>query len=325
MMQNNYDLDIEQALRMANSHNNEKKLSIKKEDSLKLRKSKKLNIKKIKRLAIGTGIIAICSSMLLINVYGKNRKVLTPSNDDINTFPIEYTTNENKDETNVLDDEQVKQQNYINKYCDIYGLKEDVVTKLYNENRQHFKDISYLNNSGFKYYNEELEILMFIRHMYQKPEDFNVNINQIKNNNKINTEINEEQIVKYYSDLFHIDPTLVLAIEYQESSSNGKRYASDVYLNNNNPAGLISPTTGSFWSFPSKESGIIEHIYQLKKYYIDKGKTTPEQIKENYAPDNASNDPNNYNLYWVSNVKSLMEEIESNPNIFYGVDNNKKI
>ena len=38
MTQNNYDLDIEQALRMANSQNNEKKLSKKKEDSLKLRK-----------------------------------------------------------------------------------------------------------------------------------------------------------------------------------------------------------------------------------------------------------------------------------------------
>ncbi len=321
MTQNNYDLEIDQALKMANSHT---KFVIKKEESLKHKKTKNLKIKNFKKVIIAIGTICICSVLLLMSVYVDNGIVFAPSPDDVN-ITIENTKNENDYVKDELDAAQKQQQSHINNYCNIYGLKEDVVTKIYEENKEHFKTISYLNNNNFDYYNNEIEILTFVRHLYQKPEDFNTNIEIIKDTNKINDEINEEQTVKYYSDLFHIDPVLVLAIEYQESSSNGERYASDVYINNNNPAGLISPATGNYWEFPSKEAGIIEHIYQLKKYYIDEGKTTPEQIKENYAPNGASNDPNNYNFFWVNNVNSLMEEIANNPNIFSGVDNNKKI
>ena len=303
MMQNSHDLDIE-ALEIAKSH--KPKYTVDRKGSYKNKKSKGIKIVDMKRFVAAVGVVLVSATLLVsLTAYKPAPSPEEPQIDNLTSS-------------------QVTQDQYINLFSNIYGLKADVVKKLFNENRDYFNSINYLKTSGFQNYNEELEILTFVRHLSQKPEDFKVTFEEIKSNFTESEEIIEEQKVKYYSDLFGIDPALVLAIEYQESSLNGERYNSELYTVYNNPAGLMI-NGETFCVFPSKEAGIIEHIYQLKKFYIDRGLTTPEQIKESYAPDNAENDPNDYNVYWVENVKRLMEEIRSNPTIFDGVENSYNI
>jgi len=305
MMQNDLDNIIDEAIFMSN---NNKKYVIDRNVSIKNKNVKKLIINKKMEILVGIGTVIICTS-ILFNTLSKVDSKSTLDN---------YDNNNNNKEIII---QIPRQEKYIQKYCDIYGLKPDVVGELYKTNKEYFNSINYLKTSGFENYNEEVEILTFVRHLYQKPEDFNVDKSIIINpNSYMNNNLKEEVFVKYHSDLLGIDPALVLAIEYQETTFNEERYASDVYNVYNNPAGLIDFNSGKYWKFPSKEAGIIEHIYQLKKYYIDQGKTTPEQIKLNYAPDKAKNDPNDLNQYWVENVNSLMEDIKSNPNIWNNGD-----
>lgn len=308
MMQNDLDKIIDEAVEISS---NNRKYILDRDGSKKNNSAKKLKISGKVKIALAIGIIIVC-----VSIYNNIKDI---SGSEISSTE-QTVTNQVVQEANtseILRSNSNSVNTYINKYCSIYGLKPDAVSNIFNQHREHFNTISYFKNSDL--YNTELEILTFIRHLYQSPSTFNVDKDSIVDTNfNLNEEIHEEKLVKYYSDLFKIDPVLVLAIEYQETTSNEQRYASDVYNIYNNPAGLIDPSTECYWAFPSKESGIIEHIYQLKRYYIDEGLTTPEQIKEKYSPDRANNDPNNFNTYWLSNVKSLIEEIKNTPNIFNG-------
>lgn len=212
---------------------------------------------------------------------------------------------------------------YLEFYCnDVYGLNYDKAYEIASNLTNNFTSEEYLNSlnpiysiNGMTYDSIEKGILLFTRHLYQKPQDFNVQYDEVVNSNFNGSSIikTEELKVKYYSDLIGVDPVLALAIEYQESA----KYSSDAYLYKNNPAGLMNPNnTKEILSFPSTDAGIIEHIYQLKKYYIDEGLTTPETIKEKYSPSNADNDPYDLNKYWTSGVNYFMNEINNSPNIF---------
>lgn len=318
MMQNNFDEEMDQAIALANTAR-QKRYYIDKQKSIKMKKAQKLSIIKKCRFLLSIGVITICASSFAINLSSKN-----------NSNPIEINTINSSYVVSAINKDETLEQEYIDKYCKIYGLDSNKVYEIAKTLSNSFSDEKYIssnnliyNMNGKSYSNKELGILIFVRHLYQIPKDFNTNINDIIDKKFTpNNEINEELTVKYYSDLFGVDPSLVLAIEYQESSCNNERYSSDAYLNLNNPAGLIDPATSKLWIFPSKESGIIEHVYQLKNYYIDKGLTTPEQIKEIYAPNDTDNDPTNLNYNWLNNVKSLMAEINANPNIFSNNNSN---
>lgn len=323
MMQSNFDYEDYEVINMANTARN-RRLVIDRYESLKMKKTKHLKIVNKARFMLTVGILTVCVSSFSFAILGENSTTLNNGiSSDIQSYlPTNATQNViNNEEKN---NENILEEQLVNKYCKIYSLNTDIVYKLVQEFTNDFTLEDYLktNNPGFKfnnnsYDNKELGILCFIRHLYQIPEDFGLSLNEIKSIEKNeNAEIKEEYLVKQYSSIFGIDPVLVLAIEYQESSFNGERYASEVYKNYNNPAGLINPSTNDFWKFPSKEAGIIEHIYQLKNYYIDNNLTTPEQIQSKYAPSGALNDPNNLNSNWLSNVKKLMEEIRNNPDIF---------
>ena len=169
-----------------------------------------------------------------------------------------------------------EESKYLQKYCnEVYGLNYEIVYTIASKLTNNFTSEEYIktNNPAYKINKKECNskeegFLTFIRHLSQIPSDFGLDINQIKNPNFVSPpKGNEEYKVKYYSELFGIEPELVLAIEYQEASLNGTHYNSDAYLNYNNPAGLILPNTSELWKFKSPDAGIIEHIYQLKKLY----------------------------------------------------------
>lgn len=316
MMQSNV-LD-DRSIRMVQQNHQRYIYSLQKEESKKVVKTKnKVNFKGIvASIAIGTIIVSG-----LFNIKNKPDKVM-----ETIEIPVVATTASPEQQEIVLESEE---EVFLNKYCnDVYGIKYDVAYTLASKLTDNFTSESYkeTNNPAYSINNKkcnskEQGFLTFIRHLSQIPSDFGMTLDEVQDLEFKSLEKgNEEYKVKYYSDLFGIDPVLALAIEYQEASKDGEHYKSDAYNEYNNPAGLISPSTSKLWVFKSPDAGIIEHIYQLKKNYIDKGLTTPEAIKTTYAPDGALNDPTNLNHHWLSGVKYFMDEIENTPNIFDNKD-----
>lgn len=285
------------------------------------------NIKFNKNIKISTVIGIIVVNLLFVNNSTKEKGY----NYD---YPfqrnIENSYVKDKIKNNIIEEEPI-QKNLIKFFCEkVYGLNFEIVYNLACDLTNNFTSNEYLEtlNPGFstdnkKTNNIEHGIITFVRHIYQKPKDFNLNKDDIIDTRFINDEKgNEESKVKYYCDIYGIDPVLTLAIQYQESYYGGKKYSSNAYIKYNNPAGLISPgEPNKLWKFPSPDAGIIEHIVQLKKNYIDYGLTTPEEIRDKYSPANAENDIYNLNRYWVSGVNHFMKEIEKS-NILNDIDQN---
>lgn len=341
MMQNNNEFD--DVLRIVNENYRKQHITylINKEESKKFRQAKIKEYKKIRDrvISISVGTLIIFSLRLLDNINLKLNEQLhettqVEATQPLNVSDINQYINNNVDTINaVVEQEMEEQENVetieqtlIKKYCEIYGLDYEKVYVIASTLTDDFTNEEYLssNNPGYKINqkitdNKECGIITFVRHLYQKPQDFGCSLSEIKSKESITiNKGNEEYKVKYYSDIFGVDPVLILAIEYQESTKNGIHYNSQAYLEGNNPAGLMDPkNTSHIWKFQNPDMGIIEHVYQLKTYFIDKGLTTPTQIKEKYAPSNAKNDENyNLNRFWVSGVESFMKEIRSNPDIF---------
>ena len=312
MMQS--DILDDRSIRMVQQNHQRYVYSLQKEPSKKIVKSKnKINIKGvIASIAIGTIVVSG-----MFNIKGNAAKTTKPIE-----IPSGVTTVSTEQPDIVLESEE---KVLLHKYCnDVYGIKYDVAYALASKLTNNFTSETYIetNNPAYSINNKkctskEQGFLTFVRHLSQIPGDFGMSLADVQDLEFQPTKKgNEEYKVKYYSDLFGVDPVLALAIEYQEASKDGLHYSSDAYNEFNNPAGLIDPSTQKLWVFQSPDEGIIEHIYQLKKYYIDKGLTTPEAIKTTYAPDGAKNDPTNLNHNWLYGVKYFMDEIKNTPNIF---------
>jgi len=303
---------------MAQKNHQRYTYTIQKEQSRKnIKTKKKINFKGIV-ISVTLGTI-VASSMFM--AFAKDDNIGEKIINNTPTTSIETTITYVQPESDILSQEGM----FLKKYCnEVYGLNYETTKLLAAKLTNNFTSEEYkeTNNPAFKINgricnSKEEGFLTFARHLSQIPGDFGLIENEIRNTDFIlQSKGNEEYKVKYYSDIFGIDPALVLAIQYQEASENGLHYNSSAYLEYNNPAGLISPSTSKLWEFKSSDEGIIEHIYQLKKNYIDKGITTPESIKSTYAPDGALNDPTNLNNNWLSGVNYFMEEIKNNPNIF---------
>lgn len=333
MMQNNYD----DAIAMVNEHyykqkEKYKKYVIQKNESLKYKKIKQLKIRRKITVTLTAGVLTICASAFALGFdYGVQAdETIVENQSTIISIEPANDTNQNKE----LVVEEDANYELFSKYCNsVYPINPDIAYNLAIKLTDNFNSDEYLEtlNPGFKISkikanNKEHGIVLFLRHLYQKPQDFGVSKNDIINYNFSPVEKgNEEYKVKYYSDMFGIDKILVLAIEYQEASKDGIYYNSNAYINYNNPAGLMNPNnTNELWKFPSSDAGIIEHIYQLKKNYIDKGLDTPSKIKYKYAPDGATNDPNNLNQYWINGVNKFMEGLKNNESIFNDITINEK-
>jgi len=269
-------------------------------------KAKNIKLFKYRKVITSVGIILVC---------------LLPTINVGETEIVNSSISENYEQLKV----ELEFRKILKNCCEnVYGINYDKVIQIAKNLTQNFTSQEYLDSNNPCYLvnkkifdDKEEGIIMFVRHLYQKPEDFGYTKNELINKNFSSQKGNEEYKVKYYSDIFNIDPILVLAIQYQESSENNLHYNSKAYLECNNPAGLMNPSdTNLIWEFPSPDAGIIEHIYQLKKNYITKGLITPEQIKEKYAPDGADNDMYNLNKYWINGVETFMKEIQNNPSIF---------
>lgn len=336
MMQNNDDLFVNIARQ--NYQKQQYTYSVQRETSKKnVRLKTKLNFKgKILVLAMGVLILTTSYSNLFPKALTEPVEIEKSNTVAVTSVKTESVPTLSSVNTIKNDSITTEEEKYLQKYCnEVYGLNYNIVYTVACKLTNNFTSEEYIktNNPAYKINKNECSskeegFLTFVRHLSQIPTDFGLTTEEIKNPNFVSpSKGNEEYKVKYYSELFGIEPSLVLAIEYQEASKDGNHYNSDAYLTFNNPAGLMSPSTSKLWEFISPDAGIIEHVYQLKKNYINQGLTTPEEIKTTYAPDGATNDPTNLNNNWLYGVNYFMKEIEENPNIFdyKNVDSTKKV
>jgi len=326
MMRND---EFEDVIKMVKENYEEKRLyRLQKEESRRMKEAKKIRRRGvIIKTTIGIILVPFLVSYIAntrdktVDIIPKDA-IIRKSDREIGNIIPQTSKRE------ILVSEQTEEQKLIRKYCDgIYNVDYDVAYSIASKLTNNFKSDEYLQTNNTKnkinkkiVNNKEQGIILFIRHLYQKPQDFGVTKDKIRNKNFVpNVKGNEESKVKYYSELFGLDPILTLAIEYHEAS----RYSSNAYLTHNNPAGLMIDGE-NLWHFDSPDAGIIEHIYQLKKNYIDMGYTTPKEIQKRYAPENVSNDPTNLNQFWVVSVEKIMKEIKNDSNIFNDTENKMK-
>ncbi|WP_379965608.1 glucosaminidase domain-containing protein [Ectobacillus sp. sgz5001026] len=108
-----------------------------------------------------------------------------------------------------------------------------------------------------------------------------------------------EQAGKTYG----INPALLAAISMHETG-NGNSRAVQV---KNNPAGMMGKD--GLKSYASLQDGIFDMARNLRKNYLDEGKTSIADIGAKYAPIGSENDPGNLNSYWVKGVQYYYDQL----------------
>lgn len=80
-------------------------------------------------------------------------------------------------------------------------------------------------------------------------------------------------------------------------------YTSSAFKNKNNVGGMMC--SSGLINYNSLDEGIHAFVKNLKNNYFDIGLDTIDKIKPKYCPDNAGNDPNGLNKYWLNGVKEI--------------------
>lgn len=125
-----------------------------------------------------------------------------------------------------------------------------------------------------------------------------------------------EQVILGYSNIYKVNPALIVAIANLESGYG----TSNAIRNKNNPMGYMDIATNcsTLKQFPSLQEGFRVCISNLSRNYIAKGKNRIEDIAKIYSPPGAANDIHGTNAGWPGNVRKIFREItgtEYNPSM----------
>lgn len=102
---------------------------------------------------------------------------------------------------------------------------------------------------------------------------------------------------------YGVNPALLAAISMHETG-NGNSRAVQV---KHNPAGMMGKD--GLKTYASLKDGIYDMARNLRRNYIDEGKTSIADIGAKYAPIGAENDPGNLNSYWVKGVQYYYDQL----------------
>lgn len=107
-----------------------------------------------------------------------------------------------------------------------------------------------------------------------------------------------------------VDPALLAAIAMHETGNGTSRAVREL----NNPGGIMDPRTN--WSrikrFDSLEQGLDAMARNLRRNYLNEGRTTISAIGPKYAPVGAANDPRGLNGGWVAGVSRFYNQLVGN-------------
>lgn len=230
-------------------------------------------------------------------VQNDNSGLVLPSYDYFATqsSSIEVKTSEEPVSEDV--DILALEKELIKKYCEVYSVNYDIVYNKISELTDNFTSTDYLSGTipgvtckGVQVQSDDKEklLLLTVRNMKQKPEDFSftsVQINVPVKNPRLGVEnaTSKEVIVDeyhekiaHYANIFNLDKCMIHGIVQCETGYDSKRF-----VENHNPAGLCMD--GSFRNFDSDEEGLIELCTELDKYR-SKGCTTIAEIGTIHCP-----------------------------------------
>jgi phosphate uptake regulator len=106
-----------------------------------------------------------------------------------------------------------------------------------------------------------------------------------------------------------IDPGALAAIMMHESANGDSKFVREL----NNPGGLMrTDDSHEGQQFESIDQGIWAVAKNLNAYVRD-GDTTLGKIRQSWAPEGASNDPNGQNAAWLGGVSGWMRQLGVNP------------
>ena len=238
---------------------------------------KKETLLKIKKNILLTSLLL--STPLISNSVNK-----------IDTYAME---NENTQDNNQMD----KIDDIISYYCKVFSLDDTIIKNKLSEITNDFNSAGwkhgYCINNIF-YSNKEFAILSTIRDIYNNPESYDLD-SSIRTNEIYEPDMEIEEMVCKYSNLYGINKEVALSIVYCECGTDVNSYN---YRVNNNPAGI-----GPNMHFLNKEVGVIYYCNMLKNNYNckeDSGEGFLNSIASTYCeiPDHWLNLtlPHYYNL-----------------------------
>lgn len=225
---------------------------------------------------------------------------------------------------NIYENESQLEQ-YFSRYCAIYQVNKDLVYQKALELTNGFMSDEWLVNHNIggtralskerSCETEELGVLLFVRHIKQIPNDFGFTEEELATNQTYQLDCTYEDFTEQQCTLFpKLDSMLCQAIQYHETGY----YRSDVFLNNNNVAGIIDGD-GEYKQFRNVAESILELIIQLNYKYLEDAeisqcKSVEEQIAKIqpiFCPLKDEKDKRNLNQNWLSGVTAIYQTLVS--------------
>ena len=150
-----------------------------------------------------------------------------------------------EDMKRMVNDKKIKKyeneiESITERYSNIYGIKSNVINKIIENNTDNYSSANFQNNKNiygkeekFDSYNKQ--ILLLIRDVYYNPEKYNLNKNEIMEN-EFHQDIKLRDFVYEISDLFGVDHDMALSIACAESGY----FEASIATSRNNPYALNS-------------------------------------------------------------------------------------
>ncbi len=234
--------------------------------------------------------------------------------------PEYYAANE--EEYTIGEVQTSNREDIIRHLCDIYQVDYQRTYDKLRELTDDFNSIDYINGcipgvtckGETVYANSEEELLVYaVRAIKQLPDRFGLD-ESIRINNGYSSGTDYYAQISDVCEILGLDRNLMYAIVRSETSFN-----SDLFMNSNNPAGLIGVNGEGWWQFATKEEGFLEFGMELLKYYRMIGENPynvdPEivkQIGDIHAPLSDGND------LWLPNVLDCLEYAQNNEYELFG-------
>ena len=194
----------------------------------------------------------------------------------------------------------------VEKYCNIYGIKKDIVMNIVSEYSDSFISYEFQENkdifcTGEKYDSFDYQILMLVHELYAKPYNYGYELSDVKCDYNIN-ELNDVTIREYVyeiSDILGIDKDIALAIACAESYY----FEAGIATNNNNPFAMNS--SNGFRNFENIYLGTAEGLINLKNNFPS---LNVYSMASGYCPP----DPN----HWISLVLGVKNELDNGRKLY---------
>lgn len=235
--------------------------------------------------------------------------IFNKANDFYNGLKNKYMlVNQEKEDKLVETNKVSTEESIIKNYSQIYGLDFDIIYQIISEETNNFESSEYLTNniigaSTIKNVkidcdSKELAIIIKIHDIFHNYENYGYSSDEIKVNNAKELNMSYESLIKKCADIVGVDYLMMYSISRAQSG-----FGSDLFLNQNNPAGLVH--NKKYSSYNTLEAGYLDLALEVLHYNVD-GRYNAFEIGEKFAPTS-----NPLNSGWASLVDRIYKRTEA--------------